>query len=48
LGDRKGSIEPDKDADLAIFDISDYREICYWFGSNMCERAIAGGEVIGL
>jgi imidazolonepropionase len=47
LSDRKGSIEPGKDADLAIFGVSDYREICYWFGSNHCEQVIAGGEVIG-
>ena len=43
LGDRKGSIEPGKDADLAIFDIKDYREIAYWFGSNLCCQAIANG-----
>jgi imidazolonepropionase len=46
LGNRKGSIEPDKDADLAIFDITDYREICYWVATNLCEQAIAGGEVV--
>ena len=44
LGDRKGSIEPGKDADLAIFDVRDYREICYWFGTNLCRMAIAGGR----
>jgi len=43
LADRKGSIEPSKDADLAIFDIKDYREIAYWFGSNLCCQAIANG-----
>ena len=43
LGDRKGSIEPGKDADLAIFDAKDYREIAYWFGSNLCSQVIAGG-----
>jgi len=46
LGDRKGSIEAGKDADLAIYDVSDYREICYWVGSNLCERVVAGGEVV--
>ena len=46
LDDRKGTIEPGKDADLAIFDVSDHREICYWVGSNKCERVVAGGEVI--
>jgi len=46
LEERKGSIEAGKHADLAIYDISDYREICYWFGSNHCETVIANGEVI--
>src|SRR5438270_2507931 len=30
LGGRKGSIEPGKDADLALFDVQDYREVPYW------------------
>ena len=34
LAGRKGSVEPGKDADLAVFDVSDYREIPYWFGAN--------------
>jgi imidazolonepropionase len=45
LGDRKGSIEPGKDADMAIFDVKDYREIAYWFGTNLCEMTIANGNV---
>lgn len=36
VADRKGSIEPGKDADFAIFAVDDYREIPYWFGSNRC------------
>lgn len=43
LADRKGSIERGKDADLAIFDVKDYREIAYWFGSNLCQQVIANG-----
>ena len=46
LGERKGSIETGKDADFAVFSVRDYREICYWFGSNLCGMTIAGGEVI--
>jgi imidazolonepropionase len=42
----KGSIEPGKDADLAIFDVSDYREIAYWFGVNRCWSTVIGGEVV--
>ena len=43
LADRKGTIEPGKDADLSLFDVSDYREIAYWFGVNRCAMAIANG-----
>lgn len=46
LGDCKGSIEPGKDADLAIFDVTDYREIAYWFGSNLCRQVIANGVTV--
>jgi imidazolonepropionase len=42
---RKGSIEPGKDADLAVFNVSDYREIAYWIASNRCEMVIAGGSI---
>jgi imidazolonepropionase len=38
LQGRKGSLEPGKDADLAIFDASDYRELAYWFGVNRCSE----------
>ena len=48
LGDRKGSIEPGKDADLAVFDVRDYREICYWFGTNLCQMTIAGGSAVSI
>ena len=43
LADRKGSVEPGKDGDLAIFDVQDYREIPYWFGTNRCALTIMNG-----
>jgi imidazolonepropionase len=43
LADRKGSIEPGKDADLSVFDVSDYREIPYWFGANHCVMTVLNG-----
>ena len=43
LADRKGSVEAGKDADLAVFDVSDYREIPYWFGVNRCALTIMNG-----
>ena len=46
LADRKGSIEAGKDADLALFDVEDYREVPYWFGVNRCALTIANGVPI--
>lgn len=43
LGERKGTIEPGKDADLAIFQLDDYREIAYWFGANHCVGTVMSG-----
>jgi imidazolonepropionase len=45
LAERKGSIEPGKDADLAIFRVSDYREIPYWFATNRCSLTVLNGWV---
>jgi imidazolonepropionase len=43
LAARKGNIEAGKDADLAVFNVSDYREIPYWFGANHCTMTIMNG-----
>ncbi|MGA2416794.1 MAG: imidazolonepropionase [Candidatus Sulfotelmatobacter sp.] len=45
VAERKGSIETGKDADLALFEVDDYREIPYWFGENRCRLTTFGGEV---
>jgi imidazolonepropionase len=45
LHDRKGSIEPGKDADLAIFNADDYREIAYYFATNRCAFTVLNGIV---
>jgi imidazolonepropionase len=44
LQGQKGSLEPGKDADIAIFDAQDYREIPYWFGSNHCWQTLLRGK----
>jgi len=44
LQERKGTIEPGKDADLAVFDVADYREIPYWFASDRCAFTVAAGH----
>ena len=46
--ERKGSIEPGKDADLAVFDVEDYREIAYWVASNRCAFSVLNGAVPSL
>ncbi len=46
LQHRKGSLEVGKDADIAIFDASDYRELAYWFGVNRCSHTISLGRHI--
>lgn len=46
LAGRKGSIEVGNDADLAIFRVKDYREICYWFGIDMCLATVANGRLL--
>ncbi len=45
LQERKGSIEPGKDADLAVFDVGDYREIAYWVAGNRCAFSVLHGAV---
>jgi len=45
LAARKGTIEPGKDADLAAFAVRDYREIAYWFGSNLCGLTVLQGNL---
>jgi imidazolonepropionase len=46
LAGRKGSIEPGKDADWAVFDVPDYREIPYWFGADHCTATVLNGVVV--
>ena len=45
LSERKGSIEIGKDADLAVFAVSDYREIPYWFAASLSDATIMNGVV---
>ncbi len=42
-----GSIEPGKQADLLVLSVPDYRQLGYRFGSNLVEKAIKKGVVIG-
>jgi imidazolonepropionase len=41
-----GSLEVGKQADFAVFDVADYREIPYYFGVNNCAMTFKRGRVI--
>jgi imidazolonepropionase len=45
LQSTKGSIETGKDADLAVFDVRDYREIAYWFAWDRCAEMVVAGQI---
>ena len=44
--DRLGSLEGGKQADFAVFEVEDYREIPYHFGMNRCWMTVKRGEII--
>jgi len=44
--DRLGSIEAGKQADLAIYDVADYREIPYFAAVNFCVATFKRGELV--
>jgi imidazolonepropionase len=46
LGNRKGSLETGKDADILILDTKDHRETVYEFGGNIVASVIVGGQLI--
>jgi len=48
LDGRKGSVEVGKDADLAFFELDDYRELAYWFGANHCAAVMMAGRFADL
>jgi imidazolonepropionase len=41
-----GSLEVGKQADMAVFEVADYREIPYYFGVNHCWMTMKRGRVI--
>ena len=45
LGDRVGSIEVGKQADLLVVDAPDYRHLAYQFGPNLVERVVKRGQL---
>jgi imidazolonepropionase len=45
MGDRVGSLEPGKQADILILNTGDYRHLCYQFGGNFVETVVKKGIV---
>jgi imidazolonepropionase len=41
-----GSLEERKEADLAVYEVEDYREIPYYFGMNTCWMTMKRGEIV--
>ncbi len=41
-----GSLEPGKQADLAVMDVEDYRQIPYYFAWNHCVMTVKRGQII--
>jgi imidazolonepropionase len=46
MGDKKGSLEIGKDADILILDANDHRELAYEFGISNAASRIIGGKAI--
>lgn len=45
-GDRIGSLEVGKQADIIILDIPNHKQLPYWFGTNLVERVIKNGRIV--
>jgi imidazolonepropionase len=48
LGDRLGSLEVGKQADVLILNAPDYRHLVYWLGVNLVEGVIKHGRLLDL
>ena len=48
MGDRIGSLQAGKQADILILDTADYRHLAYEFGKNFVETVIKDGKIVGV
>ena len=46
MGDRVGSLEVGKQADILILDVPDYRYVAYEFGDNPVAHVIKQGRLL--
>lgn len=47
-GHEIGSLEPGKQADILILDVSDYRHVGYRYGTNLVQTVLKGGQIVAL
>lgn len=46
LGDRVGSLEPGKQADVLVLDVPDYRHLGYRYGTNLVAQVVKRGRFV--
>ena len=46
MADTHGTLEPGKAADLAVWDVGDPAELCYWLGANPCAAVVRAGRLV--
>jgi imidazolonepropionase len=44
LADHVGQLAPGFSADMALWDVTDFRELPYWYGAGQCHRSWARGK----
>jgi imidazolonepropionase len=46
ISEKLGTLEETKQADIVLMDVSDYRELSYYFGVNHCVITIKKGNSV--
>jgi imidazolonepropionase len=46
ISEKLGTLEENKQADIVLMDVSDYRELPYYFGVNHCVVTIKKGNIV--
>lgn len=46
IADRTGTLEAGKQADFVVMDVTDYREIGYYFGANLAVTTVKNGRIL--
>ena len=44
--DAIGSLEPEKQADLLLLEVGDYRHLGYRFGTNLVQTVVKKGQIV--